>query len=169
MSDRASIDSDIARGEAMEREDPEGAIAFLEALAVQHTDDARVLFAYAGALDYAGREAEAVGPYRRAREQGLPDELLPRWYVQLGSTLRNLGEHAQAVALLAEGQQAFPEDAAIGCFLALAQQSAGDPARALRTALEVVLAADREERIDLRGYRRALGWYAADLTGDATD
>jgi cyanophycin synthetase len=128
-----------------------------------------VLFAYAGALDYAGREAEAVEPYRRAREAGLPDELLPRWYVQLGSTLRNVGEHAQAVALLTEGQGAFPEDAAIGCFLALAQQSAGDPARALRTALEAVLAADRQERIDLRGYQRALGWYAADLTGDAAE
>jgi hypothetical protein len=39
----------------------------------------------------------------------------------------------------------------------------------LRTVLEVVLAAARNGRIDLHGYQRALGWYAADLTGEADE
>jgi cyanophycin synthetase len=161
------IEAAIARGEAMEREDPDGAIAWFAELADRYPDDGRVLFAYAGAFDYAGRETEAVAPYRRARDLGLPGELLPRWYVQLGSTLRNVGEHQQAVELLEEAQRAYPEDVATACFLALARQSAGDPARALRTLLEAVLAEAQQGRIDLRGYERALAWYADDLTGDA--
>src|SRR5687767_385542 len=108
MRYQEAIETAIARGEAMERDDPAGAIRHFHDLAVRHPDDARVMFAYAGALDFAGREAEAVAPYRRARELGLADDLLPRWYVQFGSTLRNIGAHAEAVALLTEGQQAYP-------------------------------------------------------------
>lgn len=167
MTELDAIEAAIAQGEAMERDDPEGAIAWFAELEERYPDDARVLFAYAGAFDYAGREADAVAPYRRARELGLPEKLLPRWYVQLGSTLRNLGEHQQAIDLLEEGQHAYPDDVAIACFLALARQSAGDPDRALRTVIEAVLAEAHRGRIDLRGYQRALAWYAADLTGDA--
>lgn len=162
------IADEIERGEALEREgQAEEAIAFFTDLIERHPDRADVWFAYAGAYDFAGREAKAVAPYRRARELGLPDELLPRWYVQFASTLRNVGEHAEAVALLTEARARYPDDAAIAAFLALALHSAGDGARALRTALEALLAEAAAGRVDLRGYQRALGWYALDLTGNA--
>ena len=162
------IAAEIERGEALETAGkPEEAIAFFTDLVQRHPDDPTVWFAYAGAFDFAGREAEALAPYRRAREFGLPAELLPRWYVQFGSTLRNVGEHAEAVALLTEARSRYPEDAAIAAFLALAHHGAGDPARALHTALEALLAEAAVGRADLRGYQRALGWYALDLTGDA--
>jgi len=44
-------------------------------------------FEYASALDAAGREAEAIGVYRRALACGLPGELDYRAQVQLGSSL----------------------------------------------------------------------------------
>ena len=80
----------------------------------------------------------------------LSEDELKRWYVQFGSTLRNVGEYAESVAVLSEGHTRFTDDVAIACFLALAQHSAGEPARALRTALEMVLAESAAGRIDLR-------------------
>lgn len=158
----------IERGEALEREGkPEEAIAYFEDLMARHPENADVVFAYAGALDFAGREVDAVAPYRRARELGLSDDQLPRWYVQFGSTLRNNQAFDEAVAVLEEGRRRFPEDAAIACFLALALHSAGKSARALRTVIEALLAEAAAGRIDLHHYQRALGWYALDLTGDA--
>jgi cyanophycin synthetase len=168
MSDeRVSIDELIARGEAMEHVDDDGAIAFFADLAERYPDDARVIFAYAGAFDSAGQEANAVAPYRRARALGLPDDELRRWYVQFGSTLRNVEAYEEAIAVLTEGHARFPDDVAIACFLALAQHSGGDPGRALQTVLEAVVAEAAAGRVDIRHYGRALGWYAKDLTGDA--
>lgn len=166
-SEHESIAELIARGEALERDDEAAAIAYFAELSARFPENASVLFAYAGAFDYAGREADAVAPYRQARELGLTEDELKRWYVQFGSTLRNVGEYAESVAVLSEGHTRFPDDVAIACFLALAQHSAGEPARALRTALEAVLAESAAGRIDLRRYDRALDWYAKDLTGDA--
>lgn len=162
------IDAEIERGEALERAGkPDDAMAYFEGLAARHPEHPGVVFALAGAYDFAGREQDAVAPYRRARELGLPETLLPRWYVQFGSTLRNVGEFAEAVAVLGEGRARYPDDTAIACFLALAHHSAGDSARGLRTALEAVVAAAAAGRIDIRHYGRALRWYALDLTGDA--
>jgi cyanophycin synthetase len=160
------IEELIARGEAMEHVDDAGAIAFFADLAERYPDDARVIFAYAGAFDSAGQEANAVAPYRNARALGLPDADLRRWYVQFGSTLRNVEAYEESIAVLSEGHTRFPDDVAIACFLALAHYSGGDPARALRTVLEAVVSEAAAGRVDIRHYGRALGWYAKDLTGD---
>lgn len=162
------ISEAIERGEALERDGkPEEAIAYFEALVARHPDNADVVFAYAGALDFAGREVDAVAPYRRAHALGLADAQLPRWYVQFGSTLRNNRAFAEAVAVLNEGRQRCPEDAAIACFLALALHTAGDSGHALRTVIEALLAEAAAGRVDLHHYQRSLRWYALDLTGDA--
>jgi tetratricopeptide (TPR) repeat protein len=168
-NEHESITELIARGEALEREDEAAAIAYFAELAGRFPENASVLFAYAGAFDYAGREADAVAPYRLARELGLTEDELKRWYVQFGSTLRNVGEYAESVAVLTEGRVRFPDDVAIACFLALAHYSAGESALALRIALEAILAESAAGRVDLRRYNRALDWYAKDLTGDAVE
>jgi thioredoxin-like negative regulator of GroEL len=87
--------------------------------------------------------------------------------VQFGSTLRNVEAYEESIAVLSDGHERFPDDVAIACFLALAQHSGGDPARALRTVLEAVVAEAAAGRVDIRHYGRALGWYAKDLTCEA--
>ncbi|CAN5386687.1 hypothetical protein BH09CHL1_BH09CHL1_04850 [soil metagenome] len=162
-----SIEELIAQGEAMERVDDAGAIVFFADLAARYPDNALVIFAYAGAFDSAGQEANAVAPYRKARELGLPEDELRRWYVQFGSTLRNVEAFEESIAVLTEGSERFPESVAIRCFLALSQFSGGDSARALRTVIETIVAEAATGRVDIGQYGRALGWYAKDLTGDA--
>ena len=61
----------IAQGEAMARADRgDEAIAFFHQMVERYPDEPRASFALAGAFDYLGREEDAVGPYRRAKELG---------------------------------------------------------------------------------------------------
>lgn len=159
-----TITAEIARGEALETEGNEAvAIAHFEALTARFPDDARVTFAYAGALDFAGREHDAAAQYRQALDLGLPDELRSRMYVQFGSTLRNVGDVTGAVAVLEEGAAAIPDDLGIACFLALARFTADQPAAALGGLIDALLLADARGAGLFRRYQRSLGAYAAAL------
>ena len=130
-------------------------------LVERYPDDPRSHFQYAGVLDFQGREADAVAPYRRAQALGLSGDDLPRLYVQLGSTLRNVGQCEEAAHFLAEGCQRFPDHAAIRAFYALALVSAGRCPEAAVTLLELVT--DQSSSIDLDGYDRALRQYIGEL------
>jgi predicted Zn-dependent protease len=158
------IEAGIARGEALSRagEDDE-AVAHFAALVARHPEDARVAFACAGALDSGGQEMEAAAEYRRAVDLGLPEDLLPQMYVQYGSTLRNVGDRAGAVALLEQGTAAYPDDLAMACFLALARYSAGRESTALAGLIEALLRLDAGGTSLFQRYQRSLGAYAADL------
>ena len=132
MTDRHSdVTTALGEGEALIRANEPGAVAFHADLAIRFPNDARVAFAYAGSMDSAGDEHGALEEYRRALALGLPDDLRPRLYVQMGSTLRNVGDVAGSVALLVEGVEAFPDDLAMACFLALARHKAGQPGAAV--------------------------------------
>jgi tetratricopeptide (TPR) repeat protein len=156
----STLQDAIDAGEALEREGSEQeAIAYFVDLLRQHPDNAEVEFAMGGAYDFAGIEAEAIPHYRRAIELGLPVELHPRVAIQLGSSLRNVGEHAEAVAVLREAAARFPDHRALRVFLALAQYSAGNAIGALITALDV--AQSDPDRLD--GYQRAVGYYVDEL------
>ena len=152
----------IAEGEGLSRSGRgEGAIAHLRRLVERFPDEPRAHFALGGAYDFEGLETEAVGPYRRAMELELAGEDVARWYVQLGSTLRNLGEIDEAVRLLTEGRQRFLEDAAIRVFLALALHSAGRPGDGLAELIDLLLSDPSAP--DLGGYERAIRCYADEL------
>jgi tetratricopeptide (TPR) repeat protein len=124
-------------------------------------DNPRAHFVLAGTFDFQDRETEALPPYQRAWELGLVGDDLPRFYVQYGSTLRNVGQFDEAVRVLQEGRERFPENAAIQAFLALALFSAGRAAEAVAAALSVVLVSAGTG--DLHGYERALREYVAAL------
>lgn len=86
------LDAQIEAGRRLERDGKEQeAIEHFRALAERYPDNPRVRFEYAGAHDFAGQEAEAIPVYREAMCLGLSDDDLPRAYVQLGSSLRNVG------------------------------------------------------------------------------
>lgn len=130
-------------------------------LVARFPDDARAYFVLGGAFDFQDREFEAVAPYQRAWELGLAGDDVPRFYVQYGSTLRNVGQYDEAVRVLREGQARFPEYAAIQAFLALALLSAGRAADSVVTALSILTAPGASVNLD--GYERALREYIAVL------
>ncbi len=150
----------IAAGRALEQDGTEQqAIDYFLALVAEYPDNAMVQFEAGGAYDFAGYEAEAVPYYRRAIALGLPDDVLPQVTVQLGSSLRNLGQHDAAVQTLREGVERFPDYRALKAFLALALHSAGKPADAL--ALMIRMTVDTPNFYEQ--YHRALRSYADEL------
>jgi tetratricopeptide (TPR) repeat protein len=160
--DTADFEREIARSWTLNREGKaEAALAIVAALVARYPDEPRAHFEYAGALDYQGREAEAVAPYRRAQALGLSGDDLPRLYVQLGSTLRNVGQFGEAEAFLAEGRARFPDHAGIQGFHALALASADRCPEAVVTLLDLITG--HADRIDLDGYERALRAYTDEL------
>ncbi|MER7796027.1 tetratricopeptide repeat protein [Microbacterium sp. NPDC096154] len=137
-------------------------IARIDALATELGDDHPVsLFERAGARDSAGRESEAEPLYRRAIERGLDDRRRARATIQLASTLRNLGETDDALALLdAERQRSGAElRDELAAFTALTLASAGDPVRAVSVALTALAP-------HLTFYTRSVMGYAAELASD---
>lgn len=108
--------------------------------------------------DRAGREAEAIPEYEEAVRLGLPEEDLRNALLGLGSSLRNLERHEEAVRTLGDACARFPDDAALRAFHAFALWSAG---RAGDAARELVDALARTRA--LGGYERVIREYAAEL------
>jgi tetratricopeptide (TPR) repeat protein len=163
MSDACEgFEERVARNRELNRAgQEEEALAIVRALVERCPNDPRAHFEYAGALDFQGREAEAVAPYRRAQALGLARRDLPRLYVQLGSTLRNVGAFDEAVELLQEGRGRFPDQAAIRAFHALALLSAGRCQESVVALLDLITA--HADVIGLDGYERALRAYTDEL------
>jgi tetratricopeptide (TPR) repeat protein len=144
-------------------EEPGPTVAYFLELMRRYPGDAGALFEYAGALDFAGREAEAAPVYEEAFAAGLDGEELRRGLIQYGSTLRNLGRFDEAVSALRRADEQFPGHDSTTAFLALALTSAGHCQEAV--ARLIVLALDRIGGEDLGQYERALRNYAAELSG----
>ena len=137
--------------------DPQGAIARIRSFAAERSvGDAAALFELGGIYDSLGLETEAIPLYRAALEAGLEGERATRVFIQLASTLRNVGESAEAVSILEAGPSSGDDDAARQAFLALALYDEGRYGDALRTALLALVPT-------LDGYRRALKEYAEEL------
>jgi tetratricopeptide (TPR) repeat protein len=135
-------------------------IARIDAIAAERgSDDARAEFERAGARDSAGRPDEAIPLYRRALEIGLDAEHEPQAIIQLASSLRNVGETREALALIegAHGDSAdSPYRDAIAAFHALTLASSGAPHRALSVALLALVP-------HLPRYHRSITAYAREI------
>lgn len=138
-------------------EDPTGTLAGVRDLvAERHADDPAALFELASAHDFLGREAEAVPLYRAALDAGLSGAREPRARIQLASSLRNIGDAQAAVALLEQMRPAQATGTAAEAFRALALFDLGQPAAALRVALEALAPS-------MPMYSRAVLHYAGEL------
>jgi tetratricopeptide (TPR) repeat protein len=107
------------------------------------------------AYDREGHEAEAIPHYERAIAAGLPDELLAKAMLGLGSSLRNVDRIEESVAVLRDAVNRFPDHRAMPVFLGFSLWSAGRHAEAL------ALLARRLG--DGSGYERAVGEYADEI------
>lgn len=114
-----------------------------------------------GEHDSAGRPEEALVHYERALALGLREELVPRLFVQMGSTLRNLGRNEEAIALFEDGSARYPDDVALRLFRAFALATAGRDREALVDVLD--LARTRIDAPEIDRYRRSLESYTRDL------
>jgi tetratricopeptide (TPR) repeat protein len=121
-------------------------------------DPARAAVEEAFAHDRAGREAEAIECYERALELGLPDQLRQQALLGLGSSLRNVRRHREAVNVLDGAVAEYPDHGGLRFFLALARWSAGEEREAMRMMGGLAL-----DEADLRGYRRAAAAYLDEL------
>jgi Flp pilus assembly protein TadD len=75
----SDLDAAAAKLWALNRENRwDEALALARDLVARYPDEPRAWFENGGALDFQGREAEAVAPYRRAQELGLDGDDLPR-------------------------------------------------------------------------------------------
>ena len=120
------------------------------------------LFERGGARDSMGQEDLAVPLYRQALELGLGGERRRQAVIQLASSLRNIGNPSESVALLAAEQQRGSDDLddAVAGFLALALADSGRE----REAVSVALAALAPH---LPSYQRSLGNYARALVEES--
>jgi tetratricopeptide (TPR) repeat protein len=121
-------------------------------------DPARAAVEEAFAHDRAGREADAIPCYERALDLGLPDGLRQQALLGLGSSLRNVRRHRDAVSVLEGAVAEYPEHGGLRFFLALARWSAGEEREAMRVMGGLAL-----DEADLRGYRRAAALYLDEL------
>ncbi|MBS0319562.1 MAG: tetratricopeptide repeat protein [Proteobacteria bacterium] len=136
--------------------------AFVERLRVLASErpasDPVALFELGSAQDSTGHPDRAVPLYRAALAAGLDGYRRRRATIQLASSLRNLGQVAEAVRLL-EAAAAEPRDEwsdATSAFLALALSSAGRDREALSIALHAVSHHLPRYNASLRRYADAL-------------
>ena len=120
--------------------------------------DPVALFEHGSALDSTGHPDLAVDHYRAALAAGLSGYRRRRATIQLASSLRNLDQVQESVALLTAELDNDPDDLddAVRGFLALALTSAGREREAVALALSALAP-------HLTRYNRSLANYAASL------
>ena len=129
----------------------------VKALVEEHGDGEGVaLYEWASVHDFLGHETEAIPLYRRALNAGLDDGRRIQALIQLGSSLRNVGEFDTAVEVLEDVEESDVAGDAQRAFLALALYDAGRPDQALRVALEAL-----SKTLPL--YQCTISRYAAEL------
>ena len=112
-------------------------------------------FERASALDSTGHSDLAVPLYRQALELGLPRERRRRAVIQMASSLRNIGQASESVALLTAEREAQSDDLddAVSATLALALVDMGHEREAVSIALTALSR-------HMTRYRRSLANYA---------
>ncbi|PXY30412.1 hypothetical protein DI005_11580 [Prauserella sp. PE36] len=134
-------------------------LALIDRLAAERPpEDAVALFERAGAFDSTGHPGQAVQLYRKALDHGLDGERRRRAVIQLASSLRNLGEVDESVALLTAELDLTSDhlDDAVRAFLALALADAGRGREAVSHALTALAP-------HLPRYQRSVANYAREL------
>lgn len=155
-------DETINRAKELRRQDElESSQELLLELLEEYPDDPLVLFEVGGSYDVMGWEDQAIPYYQQAIDAGLTGDALQECLICLGSSLRVVGEHEEAVEVLEEAVEEFPDNHSGRVFLALAYYSNGDYEAAVRTLLALLLETTRDEDILL--YADPLDYYKDNL------
>ncbi|MEZ4516485.1 MAG: tetratricopeptide repeat protein [Chloroflexota bacterium] len=130
----------------------------------EHPDHPLILFEVGGSYDVIGEEELAIPYYRRALVEGIDGDDRQECLVCLGSSLRVIGESEEAVAILQQAVEEFPNRPSARVFLALALLDEGEEVEAVATLLDVVLKTSNDE--DIQAYSGALEYYRDELRGE---
>ena len=135
--------------------DPGAFVSAMDVLAADRPADGAALFERAAARDSTGGSDTAVPLYRSALAIGLTGERHRRAIIQMASSLRNLGDAEQSVALLTAERARTSDhlDDAVSAVLALALADTNREREAVSVA---VLALARH----LPRYQRSMANYA---------
>ena len=137
----------------------EDLLALIDKLAAELPPGSSIgIFERAGALDSTGHPDLAVPLYRQSLDLGLTGERRRRAVIQLSSSLRNLGQPEESVALLTAELSLGSDqlDDAVRAFLALALADTGREREAVSLALTALAP-------HLPRYQRSLANYAREL------
>lgn len=140
------------------------ALEMYERFVRENPDDPIACFELGGAYDFLGREEVAIAHYERVLAMGverLPNEEQPKLYLQMGSTLRNLGRLEESRDLFLRGLRIYPDFNALRAFLALTEYSMGHFQEAAKLWLDCLVEGSTDPSIQryarsLRGYRDVL-------------
>lgn len=162
QDDEIDLMAAIEEARALRRADElESSQQQLLALMDHFPDHPLVLFEVGGSYDVMGEEEMAIPYYRRAIAAGLEGSDLQECLVCLGSTLRVVGEFEDAVAILEQAVDEFPQRSSGRVFLALAHYSNGAPDLAVGGLLALLLETTSDE--DILAYADALDYYKDNL------
>ncbi len=126
--------------------------------------NAKEWFDYAGRLDSEGMEIEARVAYEQALSCGLEnlsEEDKPRFYLQYGSTLRNLEEFGKAHNVLNEGCRLYSDHAALKLFRAFNLCSTGNYKEAATQMMKLI--AETGPHPSLAEYRKSINYYIDEI------
>lgn len=137
--------------------EPDRLRAQMAALTAERPEgDPEALFEQASLHDFLGEEAAAIPLYRAALGRGLGGPARSQALIQLGSSLRNVGEASAALGVLSEVADDDPLAPAARAFRALALHDDEKTTEGLREALRLLAP-------HLPAYSRAVTAYADEL------
>ncbi|MCP4421130.1 MAG: tetratricopeptide repeat protein [Chloroflexi bacterium] len=156
------IEETIARAKKLRHEDAlEASQELLINLLDENLNDPLVLYEVGGSYDVLGEEKEAIPYYQKAIVAGLDGDDLQECLVCLGSSLRNVGNFDEAIEVLEEATEHFPENNSGKAFLALAYYSDGREDEAVKLLLELLLNTTKDK--DILAYADPLDYYKDNL------
>ncbi len=139
--------------------DPEKLIRTFQEVFDDYRENPIYFFEYANALDFLGKEAEAIPLYQQALSLGISGKLKVQTEIQLGSSLSVTGDNESAISTLDRVQKETEDPAAL-IFLCIALFRSGEIRKSLRTALGFILSGNQGL---LPEYNRALMQYLEEI------
>ncbi len=141
------------------RDNSEVMLAKFQEVFEEYRENAVYLFQYANALDFVGKESEAIPLYQTAIGLGLPEIMKTKAEIQLGSSLSVTGENESGINILRRVYTETGEPSALA-FLCIALFRSGELGKSIKEALGYIISGSQGL---LPEYKRALAQYLDEI------
>ena len=134
-------------------------LAKFQAVFEEYRENAVFLFEYANALDFVGKENEAISLYQTAIGLGLSEIMKTKAEIQLGSSLSVTGENESGINILRRVYRETGEPSAL-VFLCIALFMSGELGKSIKEAVSYIISGGQGL---LPEYKRALSQYLDEI------
>ncbi len=141
------------------RNDPDLFLNKFKEIFNNYRENSVYLFEYANALDFLGKETEAIPLYQKALGLGLSGKIKTRAEIQLGSSLSVIGENESAIEILNKVNRETGDPVALA-FLCIALFRSGELEKSLKASLSFIVSGNQGL---LPQYKRALSQYLDEI------